>query len=440
MISYALTPRRVFLGLLAATMTLAACQGAPSAPESTATGGRTETAATGRAQPTPGGRTETAPTKSTEPTATERPETTATERTATTATPKGSCVDRVLGAMNDTQRVGQLFMGAAQLPTPPEADLDAMRSYAVGSVFLAGRSTAGVTKTRSLVDGLQKSLGQTAAGQRVGLLVSTDQEGGQVQVLQGPGFSTIPSGKTQGTWSTATLRSRAQGWANELKKAGVNVDLAPVADIVPASIGTANAPIGRYGRQFGSTAGVVSPHVTAFVQGAKAAGVLTTPKHFPGLGSVKGNTDTTASVTDTTLTRTGSNIEPFRAGISAGAGLVMVSLATYQRIDPQHKAVFSSLIVDQTLRHDLGFKGVIISDDLGKAASAQSTPLSRRALSFLRAGGDLTLTVSPKGIPTMAEGIRTAMRQDPKVRTMVANSVRRVLTAKQAAGVLRCPS
>ncbi|MDX2647269.1 glycoside hydrolase family 3 N-terminal domain-containing protein [Streptomyces sp. PA03-1a] len=400
MTSYALTPRRVSLALLATTLALTACEGAPSAPESMV--------ATGRA--------------------------------AATATPKGSCVDRVLAAMNDTQRVGQLFMGAAQLPSPPKADQDAMRSYAVGSVFLAGRSTAGVTKTRTLVDGLQKSLGQTVAGQRVGLLVSTDQEGGQVQVLKGTGFSTIPSGKTQGTWSTATLRSRAEGWAKELKKAGVNVNLAPVADIVPTSIGTANAPIGRYGRQFGATSGVVSPHVTAYVQGSKTAGVLTTPKHFPGLGSVKGNTDTTASVTDTTLTRTGSNIAPFRAGISAGAGLVMVSLATYKRIDPKHKAVFSSLIVDQTLRRDLGFKGVIISDDLGKAASAQSVALGQRALSFLRAGGDLTLTVSPKGIPTMAEGIRYAMRHEPKVRTLVANSVRRVLTAKQAAGVLRCTS
>ncbi|MFF3559015.1 glycoside hydrolase family 3 N-terminal domain-containing protein [Streptomyces sp. NPDC002574] len=399
MTSYLFTPRRVSLALLAMTLTAAGCQGTPSAQESMV--------ATARAAATP-------------------------------AAPKVSCVDRVLAGMNDTQRVGQLFMGAAKLNTPPKADLDAMRKYAVGSVFLAGRSTAGVKKTRTLVDSLQKSLGETVAGQRVGLLVSTDQEGGQVQVLKGTGFSTIPSGKTQGTWSTATLRTRAQGWAKQLKSAGVNVNLAPVADIVPTSIGTANIPIGRYGRQFGSTSTVVSPHVTAYVQGSKSAGVLTTPKHFPGLGSVRGNTDTTASVTDTTLTRTGSNIAPFRAGISAGTGLVMVSLATYKRIDPQHKAAFSSLIVNQMLRHDLGFKGVIISDDLGQAKSAQSVTLSQRALTFLRAGGDLTLTVTPKGIPTMAEGIRYAMRHDPKVRTLVQNSARRILTAKQAAGALRC--
>ncbi|MFD3450917.1 glycoside hydrolase family 3 N-terminal domain-containing protein [Streptomyces sp. NPDC058691] len=400
MTSYLLAPRRVPLALLVTTLAVAGCQQAPSAPESVVAPGRA----------------------------------------AATSAAKTSCVDRVLAGMNDTQRVGQLFMGAAKLPTPPKADLDAMRTYAVGSVFLAGRSTAGVKKTRTLVDSLQKSLGKTVAGQRVGLLVSTDQEGGQVQVLKGPGFSTIPNGKTQGTWSTATLRTRAQGWAKQLKSAGVNVNLAPVADIVPASIGTANIPIGRYGRQFGSTSAVVSPHVTAYVQGSKSSGVLTTPKHFPGLGRVKGNTDTTASVTDTTLTRTGSNIAPFRAGISAGAGLVMVSLATYKRIDPKHKAAFSSLIVDQTLRRDLGFKGVIISDDLGQAASAQSVALLQRALTFLRAGGDLTLTVTPRGIPTMAEGIRYAMRHDPKVRTLVQNSARRILTAKQAAGALSCTS
>ncbi|MFJ5219865.1 glycoside hydrolase family 3 N-terminal domain-containing protein [Streptomyces sp. NPDC088354] len=363
---------------------------------------------------------------------------TARAMSATTAAASTStCAQRVEAAMNDTQRVGQLFMGAAVLPTTPKADLDAMRTYAVGSVMLAGRSTAGVQKTRAFADQLQ-GMRQTVAGQRVGLLISTDQEGGQVQVLKGPGFSTIPNGVTQGRYTVTWLRQQVATWTAQLRSAGVNVNLAPVADIVPASLGTANAPIGKYGRQFGSTSAVVSPHVTAYVQGGTRSKVLTTPKHFPGLGSVRGNTDVTAGVTDTTLTRTGANVAPFKAGIAAGAALVMVSTATYKRIDAAHQAAYSSVVITGMLRNDLGFKGVVISDDLGKAASAQSLAVGKRALAFLRAGGDLVLTVQPTGIPAMAEGIRYAMRHEPAVRTRVHDSVLRVLAAKEAAGVLAC--
>ena len=92
-----------------------------------------------------------------------------------------------------------------------------------------------------------------------------------------------------------------------------------------------------------------------------------TAKHFPGLGRVTGNTDTTAGVTDTVTTRTSTDITPFRAAISAGAHLLMVSSAYYSRIDASHPAVFSPTVIRGMIRGDLGFTGVVISDDLGNA-------------------------------------------------------------------------
>ena len=93
----------------------------------------------------------------------------------------------------------------------------------------------------------------TANDGGVRMFIAANQEGGQVQQLTGPGFSVMPSALTQGTWPTATLRSAAAGWARELRAAGVNFDLAPVMDVVPAATAASNAPIGALDREFGST-------------------------------------------------------------------------------------------------------------------------------------------------------------------------------------------
>lgn len=348
-----------------------------------------------------------------------------------------TCADRTFSAMTVSQRVGQLFMGSVTPSAPDSKRIDLMRTYHVGSVFLAGRSKAGTTATKTLVDGLQAKA-DSVAGHRVGLLVSTDQEGGQVQVLSGPGFSTIPSALTQGSWTTSQLRSQAAVWAAQLKSAGVNLNLAPVADVVPASLGTANAPIGRYDREFGHTAATVAPHSDAFLAGSTQSGVLATLKHFPGLGYVRGNTDTTAGVVDTVTTSTSSSITPFKSGIDAGAPFVMISSATYSKIDAKNRAAFSSTVIQGLLRKTLGFKGVVISDDLGNAVAVKSVSPGDRAVKFLSAGGDVVLTVEPNLIPAMTTAVKSRVTQNATFSAQVNQSVHRVLNAKQKAGLLSC--
>jgi beta-N-acetylhexosaminidase len=270
------------------------------------------------------------------------------------------------------------------------------------------------------------------------MLVSTDQEGGKVQVLNGPGFSTIPTALTQGGWSTSTLRSRAAGWAAELKAAGVDLNLAPVADVVPASLGTRNGPIGRYYREYGHTPDTVASHSGAFAAGFEQAHVLTTLKHFPGLGRVTGNTDTTANVVDSVTTTTSSDLTPFKSGIKAGSPFVMVSLATYTKIDSHHIAAFSPTVIGKLLRTQLGFKGVVISDDLGQAVAVQKFTPAQRAVDFLAAGGNLILTVKPSTLPAMVQAVGARVQKDAAFRADVADSVHRILTAKAGAGLLSC--
>ncbi|MGW2638482.1 glycoside hydrolase family 3 N-terminal domain-containing protein [Streptomyces sp. NPDC001348] len=339
--------------------------------------------------------------------------------------------------MTTAQRAGQLLMGGVSADRPDQAQLHTLRDNHVGSVMLTGRSTAGTTATRNLVDGFRGQADQVG-GRRVGLLVATDQEGGQVQVLHGPGFSDMPSGLAQGSLPTATLRTQAAGWARQLKAAGVDLNLAPVADVVPAALGTRNIPIGSFQREYGHTADTVTSHTGAFAAGFAQTGVMTTLKHFPGLGRVIGNTDTTANVVDSVTTADSSGLTPFRAGIRAGAPFVMVSSATYTKIDPRHLAAFSPTVIDDLLRSRFGFKGVVISDDLGNAVAVRSFSPAQRAVNFVAAGGDMILTVRPSTIPAMAQAIRARMGQDATFRAKVDDSVRRILDAKRHAGLLDC--
>ncbi|MGV9247728.1 glycoside hydrolase family 3 N-terminal domain-containing protein [Streptomyces sp. NPDC003710] len=348
-----------------------------------------------------------------------------------------TCVDRYFTAMTSAQRVGQLIMGGVSATRLDQAQLRTLRNNHVGSIMLTGRSTAGTRATRTLVDSVRSQADQ-AGGHRVGMFVATDQEGGQVQVLNGPGFSTIPNGLTQGSWSTTTLRTRATDWANQLKAAGVNLNLAPVADVVPASLGTRNGPIGHFYREYGHTPDVVSSHSNAFSSGFAQAGVMTTLKHFPGLGQVIGNTDTTANVMDSVTTSGSGSLTPFRTGIRAGAPFVMASLATYTKIDPRHIAAFSPTVIGQLLRSQLGFKGVVISDDLGNAVAVRSFTPAQRAVNFLTAGGNMILTVRPDVVPAMAQAIQARMQQDAGFRAKVNDSVHRILAAKRNAGLLVC--
>ncbi|HEY5835841.1 glycoside hydrolase family 3 N-terminal domain-containing protein [Streptomyces sp.] len=339
--------------------------------------------------------------------------------------------------MSQAQRVGQLFMSAVSTSGPTAAESAAITQGKVGSVILMGHSSSGTSAVKSVTD-RARALASPVPGSTVRMLVATDQEGGRIQVLKGPGFSTMPSAVTQGQWSPSTLRNSAADWGRELKAAGVTMDLAPVADTVPPDLVTVNEPIGKLDRAYGTDPTTVASHSTAFLLGMQDAGVITSVKHFPGLGRVRGNTDLTAGVTDTVTTRDDPFLLPFRAGIQAGAPFVMVSSATYSRIDPAHQAVFSSVVLRDMLRGSLGFKGVIISDDLGNAAAVSDRTPAQRALDFFAAGGNLLLTVQPKNIAPMTTAVLNRLPQDAALRTSVDDSLRRVLTAKHDAGLLTC--
>jgi beta-N-acetylhexosaminidase len=218
----------------------------------------------------------------------------------------------------------------------------------------------------------------------------------------------------------------------------VNIDLAPVADVVPAEESDENAPIGALDREFGSRPGPVGQHVAAFVKGMDAAGVMTSVKHFPGLGRVRGNTDFSSGVADTVTVRGDALLAPFAAGIKAGADMVMISTVTYKKIDPDHRAVFSPTVIQGMLRGDLKYSGVVITDDVGAAAQVASVPIGERATRFVAAGGDIVITAKAAQTATMVDALVDKAQRDKAFEAMLKSSVRRVLALKQRRDLVSC--
>jgi beta-N-acetylhexosaminidase len=333
--------------------------------------------------------------------------------------------------MTLAQQVGQVFMVGTPATAASRTALGQISRLHVGNVMLTGRAHSG-TRAAGRVSAAAQARATRAATSRVRLLVATDQEGGEVQVLHGRGLSEMPSALTQGRWAPERLRRAATGWARQLRAAGVNMNLAPVADTVPGPRAAAgNPPIGAHDRAFGYTPDVVGRHALAFAQGMSGRGVVPVVKHFPGLGRVHANTDAWDHVTDRTTRRHDPYLAPFREAVEAGVPAVMMSTAYYTRLDPHHPAAFSPFVVRRMLRGDLGFDGVVVSDDLGSARQVSGWSYGERAVRFLRAGGDLVLTVEPAAVPAMYRAVLDLARRDPDFRDRVERSALRILTVKQ---------
>lgn len=341
----------------------------------------------------------------------------------------------IVARLDLEQRVGQMIAAGVPFGNVGTAQR-LIQWYKVGTIFLSGRSHAGVGPVARDNAALQSAVTPGTTG---GVLefVAVDQEGGYVQSLNGPGVSEIPTALAQGSQSAATIQYRSALWARQLRRAGITLDLAPVTDVVPYANRGSNAPIGRYQREFGFTGPAVAAAVGPWVRGSLSAGVQPTLKHFPGLGRVQGNTDTSARVVDTSTTRSAATLLPWRAGVAAGAGVIMVSSAIYALIDRSEPAFVSPTIIGGMIRHDMGFGGVVMTDDVGNAAAVQSIPVAERATRFVDAGGDLLLNLDPTQIAAMRGALYSRARRDRAFALRVQASATRVVALKMRTGLAR---
>ena len=309
------------------------------------------------------------------------------------------------------------------------AELEALEEQGISSIFLRGRSQLSVKQTAAVVKKAVDRLGPALPAD-LEPWVATDQEGGYVQTLQGPGFTRLPTALKQGQWPAAQLDAEISQAGAELAAAGINVDLAPVADVVPQAVGTSNAPIGYFGRQFGADPQAVSTAVTAVNQALLGAGVQPVVKHFPGLGRVRGNTDVDSSVDDSKIDADSSDLDPFRAAMSTQQPWIMMSNARYTKLDAQNDAPFSRKIITGLLRGQLGFENIVISDDLCEAEQVASVPLGQRAVKFIKAGGTMPLCVTASKAAAMAQAMAAEAGKDADFARQLQDAAVLVLQAK----------
>lgn len=361
------------------------------------------------------------------PTTGAAPSATPTAPPTPTATPTPTPTPDALAAMSLADKVGQMFMVGTPVEGVDPTTLAAVRDDHIGGVFLHGRSDAGTAAIAELVRGFTAAV--PAGAPR--LWVATDQEGGTVQVLSGPGFDRIPSAVDQAAQDDSTLRASAAAWAGQLAAAGVTMNLGPVADIVTSpEFAASNPPIGELAREYGYDGATVAAKAGAFAAGMRDGGVLPTLKHFPGLGHVDDNTDYSTGVSDQVVTGDGPDVGVYASILPQGDAVVMMSTADYALLDPDVPAAFSPTVVG-VLRDRLGFDGVITVDDLSAADQVEVYSPGERATRAIDAGVDLLLvSADPSVYPEMHQAVLARAQSDPAFAAKVDAAVRRILAQK----------
>jgi beta-N-acetylhexosaminidase len=278
------------------------------------------------------------------------------------------------------QRLIACFRGTA---TPPKALLARIRRGELAGVILFADNAETIAQTRRLADRLQAI--PRPQGLRAPLLVLIDQEGGAVRRLRDA--PPARSARQLAARGPGGVRAAGRATARGLRRAGVNVDLAPVADL-----SRPGGDLARDARTFAATSQQAGRLAGAFAAGLRDGGVQATAKHFPGLGAASDNTDDRVVRIGLSAPVLRSRDEPpFAATVRAGAGLVMLANALYPALDARWPASLSPAIVQGELRDRLRFAGVTISDDLEANALRPYGSPGRLARQGVRAGIDLLL-------------------------------------------------
>ena len=281
--------------------------------------------------------------------------------------------------------VGQMMAASFGGPTITEGLRRLIVDQKVGTVLIFGDNFTDAASLRRLTAGLQR-LGRDA-GLPAPLLVAVDEEGGRVMRIH-DGVAALPSQLELGVRGPQGVRQAVADNATGLHALGIELNLAPVADL---RSNPADAVIGD--RSFGGDPAAVGPLVAAAVDGLHDGGVAATLKHFPGLGGAAGDPHSAMPTDPESLDRwVATQARSFQAGIDAGADAVMTTAVVVPGLDPSGTpALFSRAVVTGLLRQRLHFEGVIVTDGLGMGAITTLYGLPDATVAAVRAGNDLVL-------------------------------------------------
>jgi beta-N-acetylhexosaminidase len=313
------------------------------------------------------------------------------------------------------QQVGQLTISSFPGNRPPAYVRRRLRAGETAGVILFGFNAGPPAQWQRLTGAVQRSA-------RHGALVMVDQEGGEIRTVGWAG----PAADQPLQGSPAMVRRAAGAAAGQLRTAGVNVNLAPVADVPASPSGALNS------RAFAGDPRGIAARTRAAVEGMWAARLAATAKHFPGLGRAQVNTDDGAATIPGDLR---IDLAPFRAAVDAGVPLVMLSHATYPALDRRRIASQSRPIVSGLLRERLGFDGVVITDSIEAEAVLDRSGVALAAERSVRAGADLILMTGSASWKEVHPRLLALARRSAAFRERVRRSAARVLELKRRLGL-----
>jgi beta-N-acetylhexosaminidase len=335
------------------------------------------------------------------------------ERTAQTVAQRELAAAReAVDKLTLRQQVGQVTISSFPGTTRPEYIRRRLRARETAGVILFGGTNGGdAAHWRALTRQVQ----QAGHGRA---LILVDQEGGDIRTVAHVG----PSAGQPFQGPPASVRRTARATGRGLHDAGVNVNLAPVADVARAGSVMAT-------RAFAGDERGVASRTRAAIRGMNDGGVAPTAKHFPGLGAATVNTDDGPATIRGPVAR---DLVPFRAAIAEGVPLVMLSHALYPALDSNRIASQSRPIVTGLLRGKLGFEGVIVTDSLEAAAVLARSGVATAAERSIRAGADLILMTGSASWNDVFPRLLKTARGDRAFRDRIREAAARVLALKRA--------
>jgi beta-N-acetylhexosaminidase len=323
--------------------------------------------------------------------------------------------------------VGQMFVVSVG-GTEPDYYVEKMvRERNIGGVILFGHNMRSEGQVRDLTASLQRMSMRTQPA--VPLFVAVDQEGGAV--ASAPWVAPQPAAaEIGGRGDPAEARAVAEEIGRDLLRAGVNTNFAPVVDTgFGAAIGD---------RSYGEDPGLVSRMGAAAVEGYEGAGIASAAKHFPNHGPAVADSHRELPVVHHDMEALRSHdLPPFRAAVEAGVPMVMAGHLLYPAVDAERPASLSPRWM-ALLREEIGFGGVIVTDDLAMAGASGEGTTEKAAVEAVKAGADLLIVSSPPQQQADAyDAVVAAVESGEIPEERVRDSVRRLVEVKETYGFAR---
>lgn len=334
-------------------------------------------------------------------------------------------VDKLVANMSDADKVGQLMMIGIHGKSLNDDAKFMLNEYRVGGIILFDRNMESKDQVKTLITDINK------AGKSAGLtplFLGIDQEGGAVARMDDK-LIKVPPAEEVGKEPVEQAAALAKEVGTELKELGFNINFAPVADLGLT-----------YGRSYSTNPDEVVRYASAVGKSYNEAGLWYSYKHFPGIGKTDVDLHADTSIVpvskETLLSEDTKVFVDLIKQSKPNTYTIMVSHAMYPQIDPDHPSSLSKAIITDWLRKDMGYNGVVVTDDMDMGALAKHYTFDDMAVQSILAGSDILLVCHEyEHMQEAYNGLMKAVKDGRISKERLDESVKRILLMKMSRGM-----